>query len=257
MFNESQTHLPFTLSLSSPKKKGGNTLGFSSMIVFFPEADLVITTLTNTYAAILPNVLHYYLADEILNLPRTKDWTGQVALTMTERKFNSTAEAARGNFPPRQKNKPTSHPLIQYEGAYSNPLFAGDITITLEEDKKTLHFQFTTLSSRMEHYHYESFTIVLDMFSVKVKEILTFFTGTDGQVQGLQIEYLDKKWTFEKKPSSSSSSMIKNKVACHEVMNEVQDEVEFEQDEEEEEEQDVFSQEYPAQFRMHKNLFFH
>ncbi|KAG9319600.1 hypothetical protein KVV02_003869 [Mortierella alpina] len=184
---------------------GGNTLGFSSMIALFPDSDLVITILSNIYVAMLPNYLHFYLADEILDLPRTQDWTDRVALEMTAYFFNHTAEQARGNFPPRQKNKPASHALDQYVGAYSHPLFAGEVTITLEDNTNNLHFHFTTFDSRMEHYHFETFSFVINLWSNKEAQLLTFITGEDGEVSGLQMEYLEKKWTLNKKKCASSS----------------------------------------------------
>ncbi|KAG0016848.1 hypothetical protein BGZ81_011024 [Podila clonocystis] len=212
---------------------GGNTLGFSSMIVLFPDSDLVIATLSNIYAAMLPNVLHYYLADEILNLPRTQDWMGKVALQMTEKVFNLTAEGARGNFPPRQKNKPTSHPLAQYVGVYTHPLFAGDVTITLEE-KNTLAFRFKTFESKMEHYHFETFKFTLQLWSTKEAQLLTFIMDESGEVQGFQLKYIEKKWIFEKKEAFSSTKEEEKMVDCHMAVEQQKEEQEefFGQEEE-------------------------
>ncbi|KAG0198054.1 hypothetical protein BGX28_008473 [Mortierella sp. GBA30] len=186
---------------------GGNTLGFSSMIAFFPDSDLVITTLSNIYVAMLPNFLHYYLADEILNLPRTRDWTGAVALDKAIQFFNTTANQALGNFPPRQNNSPASHPLVQYEGTYTHPLFASDVIISSEGDgnQKNLNFKFATFESKMEHYHFETFSFIFDAWSSKEAKLMTFATGQDGEVSGMQIEYLDKKWNFEKKTKKDAS----------------------------------------------------
>lgn len=180
------------------------------MIALFPDSDLVITVLSNIYVAMLPNYLHYYLADEILDLPRTQDWTDQVSLDMTAYFFNRTAQVARGNFPPRQKNKPASHALSQYVGAYSHPLFAGDVTITLEDKSNNLFFHFATFDSKMNHYHFETFSFIYDEWSSKTAQLLTFITGDDGEVSGLQISYLEKKWSFDKKKGPSSSSLTKN-----------------------------------------------
>ncbi|KAF9284566.1 hypothetical protein BGZ68_004601 [Mortierella alpina] len=197
-------------------------LGFSSMIAFFPDSDLVITILSNIYVAMLPNYLPYYLVDEILDLPRTQDWTGQVALDMTAYVFNWTAQEARGNFPPRQTNKPASHALNQYLGAYSHPLFAGDVTITLEDKSNNLHFHFTTFDSKMEHYHFETFSFVFDEWSSKKAQLLTFITGEDGEVSGLQIEYGEKKRTFDKKKDVSASFLTQNTSSRQEELHEIE-----------------------------------
>jgi hypothetical protein len=164
----------------------------------------VISVLTNVPSASLPRYLPYYIVDEILNLPRTRDWIGQVSLDSITRTYNQNAQDAIGNFPPRQKNSPASHPLVQYEGVYSHPLFAGDITITFEEEeKKALHFHFTTFESKMEHYHFETFSFIIDMWSTKEAKLLTFITGEDGEVQGLQLEYFEKMWNFQKKKNNN------------------------------------------------------
>ena len=176
------------------------------MIALFPDSDIVISILTNVRSATLSDYLPYYLVDEILNLPRTRDWIGQVTLDKIAATYNQVAQDAIGNFPPRQKNSPASHPLVQYEGVYSHPLFAGDVTITLKEDEKeSLYFHFTTFESKMEHYHFETFSFIFDTWSEKEAQLLTFITGENGEVQGLQLKYLEKNWTFQKKDSSPSS----------------------------------------------------
>ncbi|KAG0052179.1 hypothetical protein BGZ83_002907 [Gryganskiella cystojenkinii] len=200
---------------------GGNNPGSSSMIAFFPDSDLVITTLSNMYIAPVPSLLHYYLADEILNLPHTQDWIGQIALEKAIENFNDSASATLGlDFPPRQQNSPASHPLVQYEGTYTHPLFASDVVITLEEEsegtgKKNLHFKYAKAESKMEHYHFETFSYELRLFfSQGEAELLTFTTGQDGEVSGLQMESFDKLWNFEKKKDISSfvsSSSTSNK----------------------------------------------
>jgi hypothetical protein len=207
----------------------------------------VISVLTNVPSASLPRYLPYYIVDEILNLPRTRDWIGQVSLDSITRTYNQNAQDAIGNFPPRQKNSPASHPLVQYEGVYSHPLFAGDVTITLEEDeKKALHFHFTTFESKMEHYHFETFSFIIDMWSTKEAKLLTFITGEDGEVQGLQLEYLEKKWNFQKKGSSSFPSSKNKELKQEEEV--VEDDIQMD-----EVGQDIFSQEESkTQFKMFK-----
>ncbi|KAF9558306.1 hypothetical protein EC968_007188 [Mortierella alpina] len=185
---------------------GGNLSGFSSMIMLFPDSDLVITVLTNIYLAALRDTIPYYLADEILDLPRTKDWLGKETMDAIEIAFKATADAAAGvDLPPRLKNRPAAHRLFNYEGVYTHPLFAGDVKITLESEENAdglkmsqLHFLFNAFSSKLEHYHYETFTFIFDEWSSKAKQALTFVTGEHGLVEGLQLTYLKKTWTFKK-----------------------------------------------------------
>ncbi|KAF8917774.1 hypothetical protein BGZ58_004982 [Dissophora ornata] len=187
---------------------GGNVPGFTSNMVLFPDSDLVVVVLSNIYNARLPTYVPYYLADEILGLTETRDWMGKVAVDMTRMTYESTANEARGTFPPRIKNKSTTHPLHQYVGAYSNPLF-GNVSITLEKSeaegvfKKELHFQFHTFQSTMEHCHFDSFIIVWDAFSAKHPQMLTFITGEDGKIEGFQLEFMAME-VFSKKKGSGS-----------------------------------------------------
>lgn len=149
---------------------GGGVLGFTSNIAIFPDSDLVITVLSNIYDATLPSLIPLYIVDEILDLPRTRDWLGQQAMEGTKRSYDEAAEEERGiNLPPRLKNKPAVHPVEEYAGVYSSPLFAGDVTITVETDgdenglkKSELHFMFNAFTSKVEHYHYDTFTFKWD-----------------------------------------------------------------------------------------------
>ncbi|KAI8596036.1 hypothetical protein EDD21DRAFT_17737 [Dissophora ornata] len=188
---------------------GGNVLGFTSNIVLFPDSDLVVAVLSNIFAAQLPTFVPFYLADEILGLTETQDWMGEVAVGLTRNLYESIANVTHGTFPPRIKNKPATHLLHQYVGVYSNPLF-GDMSITLEKSeaegvfKKELHFQFNTFQSTMEHYHFDSFIVVFDLFSVKYPQMLTFITGEDGKIEGFQFKYLDSTEVLIKKKGSES-----------------------------------------------------
>ena len=220
--------------------------------MLFPDSDLVITILSNIYATILPDMIPYYLADEILNLPRTKDWIGKETIDRTEKSFKAMADAESGaNLPPRLKNKPAAHPLSNYEGVYTHPLFAGDYKITLEtaEDvngvkQDELHFYFTTFSSKVEHYHFETFTIMCDLGPVKSKNVITFVTGENGQVEALQLD----AWTLKKQsaketlPSSSPNMLMDMETTTIRHHCDDQEEVDIRMVVEQEEKQTVFGQ---------------
>ncbi|KAK3833181.1 MAG: beta-lactamase/transpeptidase-like protein [Linnemannia gamsii] len=189
---------------------GGNVLGFSSNIVLFPDSDLVVAVLSNLFIAMLPNYVPYYLADEILDLPRTQDWMGDVVINRTIEAYRYIEKNNQGTIPPRIKNKPTTHPLHQYTGAYSNPLF-GNVSVTLATSEasgvfnKGLHIQFESVQSSMEHYHFDSFVFIVDMWSVKSRHLLSFTTGKDGKIEGFQIEYLDEAQVFSKEKKEEGS----------------------------------------------------
>ncbi|KAG0041959.1 hypothetical protein BGZ83_001074 [Gryganskiella cystojenkinii] len=252
----------------------GNTLGFSSMIVLFPDSDLVITVLSNVVAAQLANTIPYYLADEILSLPRTIDWLGKETMDTTETFFKLKAEGESDiRLPPRLKNKPAAHAIETYVGEYAHPLFTGNVKITLasnegnldadgfEQKGKQLHFLFNTFASKMEHYHYETFTYLFDLWSVKTKLPLTFITGQDGQVEALQLTYLEDKWTFKKqqaaketKPLSSSSMLLTDMETMTPVRIHCDDQVEvdirMENEEGVERETSAFGEDHQVHFKL-------
>ncbi|GJJ72505.1 hypothetical protein EMPS_04863 [Entomortierella parvispora] len=185
----------------------GAVLGFSSDLALFPDSELVIVTLTNIFGSTLPNLIGFYLVDEILDLPRTEDWLGKVALEQTKKTYDEMAESNSGaNLPPRLSNSPTVHPLEEYEGVYSSPLFSGDVTISLKSEidedgseKSGLHFLFNTFTSKVEHYHFETFTFKWDFWSGKDMQLMTFITGGDGKVDAFQIKYVqDQDVVFKK-----------------------------------------------------------
>ncbi|KAG0341535.1 hypothetical protein BG005_002919 [Podila minutissima] len=188
----------------------GNLAGFSSNIVLFPDSDLVVAVLSNLFIAMLPINVPYYLADEILDLPRTQDWMGHVAVNQTIEVYRYIAESNQGTVPPRIKNKPATHPLHQYAGAYFNPLF-GNVSVTLETSEadgvfnKGLHIWFENVQSSMEHYHFDSFVYIQDMWSMKVRKMLSFTTGKDGKIEGFQIEYIDEVQVFSKEKEEEGS----------------------------------------------------
>ncbi|KAG0364508.1 hypothetical protein BGX24_004570 [Mortierella sp. AD032] len=189
---------------------GGNLVGFTSNIVLFPDSDLVVAVLSNVAFAMLPNYVPYYLADEILDLPMTQDWMGEVAVNRTIEMYRDIAEGSQGILPPRIKNKPTTHPLHQYTGAYFNPLF-GNVSVTLATSEangvfnRGLHIRFEGMQSLMEHYHFDSFVFTIDMWSVKSRHLLTFTTGKDGKIGGFQVEYLDEAQVFNKEKEEEES----------------------------------------------------
>ncbi|KAG0375535.1 hypothetical protein BGX24_008976, partial [Mortierella sp. AD032] len=97
-----------------------------------------------------------------------------------------------------------------YAGAYFNPLF-GNVSVTLVTNEangafnKGLHIQFQNVQSSMEHYHFDSFVYVLDLWSIKSRELLTFTTGKDGKIEGFQIDFLDEAQVFSKEKEEEGS----------------------------------------------------
>ncbi|KAG0041531.1 hypothetical protein BGZ83_001676 [Gryganskiella cystojenkinii] len=233
---------------------------YKGQAMYYHNSDLVITVLSSMYQAKIVETLPYYLADEILNLPRTTDWLGQKTMELTEELYKELADEEAGvDLPPRLRNKPAAHPLSDYEGIYSHPLFAGEVKITLETKEEIndgfknseLHFLYNSFSSKAEHYHYETFTVTYVLEPTKSKRIFTFVTGQDGQVEGLQLEYLDEFWTLKKQTAKETlTTTITTTTTGDHCDEEEGKKVDIHVEDYQEEEQTVFGQQNQIQFKL-------
>ncbi|KAF9149573.1 hypothetical protein BG015_008641 [Linnemannia schmuckeri] len=168
-------------------RHGGSNPGYQSHLAIFPEDDLVVAHLTNIDITELPSCLLYYIADEMLGLPKMTDWlSDEITVHKTRDSYNEVAKELKGgdDIPDRIENQPPSHALADYAGVYTHPVY-DTITIRLEEDQY-LHLNMRTFDSKVEHYHFELFTSVFREFGVKSLVLLTFVTASNGRVEGLR-----------------------------------------------------------------------
>ncbi|KAG0289375.1 hypothetical protein BGZ96_007072 [Linnemannia gamsii] len=163
---------------------GGNP-GYRSYLAFYPDDDLVIAHLANIFITELPRNLQYYIADGILELPKTEDWINEVTHEMTQETYDMHAMAREGNIPDCIEGKPCSHELVDYVGEYTNST-DGEVAITLLKDG-SLFMKVRTLESRLEHYHYESFKAYVHDFALKGNMLVTFQTSGKGDVNTMEI----------------------------------------------------------------------
>ncbi|KAF9983903.1 hypothetical protein BGZ75_004543 [Mortierella antarctica] len=161
----------------------GSYPGYVSQLTLFPDADLVIAHLTNIHVTNLPSTLPYYIADQLLGLPQTEDWLFEAAAEDSKHVYNHFARLAKGDFPERVENLPQSHPLTDYTGEYTHPVY-GKITIRLEGD--SLFMKMSIFDHKLEHHHSESFTTLLHDFTLKFGVLFTFVTGSHGKVYAIK-----------------------------------------------------------------------
>jgi hypothetical protein len=169
-----------------------------SNIDIFPDADLVIVALTNTNSSSLINCLPLYIAEKLLDLPTTQDWISDLALTGTKTIYDiREAALGRDHLPKRVPDKPAAQALQAYEGTYTHPAL-GEITVRVEADSSSTTTTTTTtkqmdalfsklgpFDSKLEHYHFDSFVVTLNDVDVKLTDLVTFRTASDGSVVGL------------------------------------------------------------------------
>ncbi|KAF9568362.1 hypothetical protein EC968_002930 [Mortierella alpina] len=167
---------------------GGNP-GYISHLAMFPDDDLVIAHLTNINTTKLHKFVPYIIADRLLCLPKTQDWV-EVAIKETQ-EFYDMVKAADNVDLPAQRNVPSTHPLHEYVGEYSHPVY-GDVSVRLENEKnvggegEALYFKMRTLDGKLSHYHFDTFTVVLEDFALRFRAVVTFQTRESGQVESLR-----------------------------------------------------------------------
>ncbi|OAQ30797.1 beta-lactamase/transpeptidase-like protein [Linnemannia elongata AG-77] len=168
--------------------------GYRSSLDIYPDLDLVVAAQANVNKTVLTDNLSHYILDELLDLPRTQDWLFDVSPTKTERTYTMSEKALRGDFPEKIANRPPAHSLKEYAGEYTN-LAQGDVSIVYEEREDALYFkQAAFFDSRMEHHHFELFTVVLRMSAFGSAVGVKFETGADGKVAAFTLvgpEYMD------------------------------------------------------------------
>lgn len=168
--------------------------GYRSSLDIYPDLDLVVAAQANVNKTVLTDNLSHYILDELLDLPRTQDWLFDVSPTKTEKTYAMSEKALRGDFPEKIANRPPAHPLKEYAGEYTN-LAQGDVSIVYEEKEDALYFkQAAFFDSRMEHHHFELFTVVLKMSAFGSAVGVKFETGADGKVAAFTLvgpEYMD------------------------------------------------------------------
>ncbi|KAF9143130.1 hypothetical protein BGX30_001250 [Mortierella sp. GBA39] len=163
---------------------GGGNPGYRSMLAFLPDDDLVLAFLSNIDITNLPGGILYYMADELLNLPKTEDWINDVVVKRTQETYKVRGGMEKGDFPDRIEGTRNSHALVDYTGEYSHPVFE-KIVVTLQEDG-SLFMKIRTLETKLEHYHYESFKGYVEDFTARGNVFFTFSTGSNGHVESVE-----------------------------------------------------------------------
>ena len=135
------------------------------------------------------------MADEILGLHKTKAWLTETAIPLTKKMYAANNERSKASFPKRVLSKPPAHELIEYAGVYDHPGF-GTATVRLEAGK--LHMTVAAFKEVLAHYHFDSFTTVLQHPGLKMGQLVTFSTSPNGKVTGATFALLEDAYFFKK-----------------------------------------------------------
>ncbi|KAF9915036.1 hypothetical protein BX616_007042 [Lobosporangium transversale] len=183
---------------------GGVASSFASSLFMFPDDDLVIAVQSNMrYSSAMTKFLPYFIADEILALPKTEDWLFRLTQDI-KASYETASKVFNGDFlPPKIKGKPTSRPLIEFAGQYIHPLY-GTFIIELRSEPKSastgssLFFRFNQLDDKLEHYHYDTFKGVIKNSDLISVFLITFQQEADGSIISFIVELPDGPQSFVK-----------------------------------------------------------
>ena len=159
---------------------GGNTSGFSSQVVMYPNNKLGIVVLTNQHNSILPNIIADVITNRMLDLPKTELKQYPVVVNEINKIDKEIKEL--------NKDKISTHKLSEFCGKYSNKGYG---TFEIIEENNSLYVVFTTYKVRLEHLEYDIFLMkqINEIPQVMNPEFaLNFSTDNNGNISSTKIK---------------------------------------------------------------------
>jgi hypothetical protein len=132
-----------------------------------------------------------------------RDWNGTFKKKIEDAK-KKEKEVKKEADDARVLNTTTSHLLSDYQGIFTNPVYA-DFEIILKND--ALYAQLGTYLVKLKHYHYDVFkTESTDNLDIDL--FFNFKTGNDGKIENISIPFEDgmKPFIFTSKPKAVAMS---------------------------------------------------
>ena len=169
---------------------GGNTSGFSSQVVMYPNESLGIAVLTNQQNSILPYVIADVITNRLLDLPKTE--LDKYPVVVNE--INKIDKEVKGI----NKDKKPTHKLSEFCGKYSNKGYG---TFEIIQENNSLFVLFPTFKFRLEHLYYDIFEMkqVNEIPQVMNPEFtLNFSTDNNGNISATKINLQSEPVEFIK-----------------------------------------------------------
>jgi CubicO group peptidase (beta-lactamase class C family) len=181
---------------------GGNIDGFSALVSFLPDDGLGFVVLTNMNGTPYPELLVRSAIDRILGL-ETRDWIGDAVKQRAQAEDAAKKAGEKKNSRKTPGTKP-AHPLADYAGVYAHPGY-GELTVHFKDGR--LDFVYNDIATRLDHWHYETFSGVKIADPTFEDFKLTFRTDINGRVAGLaaRFEPTEDEFLFVKKPDARQS----------------------------------------------------
>lgn len=161
--------------------------GFTSTIGILPMQGVGLIVLSNRNCCSFPRLLSILLIDRVLELPLI-DWIKE-GLEGMQKTQGSLSSNKNTEDQLRKKGTSPSHPLEDFVGSYEHPGY-GLISIELENGK--LKAIFNGISSSLEHWHYDVFTVMKEdqhTFFSRTGTKITFRGDLSGNIDEVSIPF--------------------------------------------------------------------
>jgi len=155
----------------------GSIDGYYSNLTFIPSQQLAIFMVHNSApAGDIRGIMAFPIIDRLLDLVKTP-WSERymkeyLKSKADNKKFEDSVNATQ------VKNTTPSHPLKNYTGVYSNPVY-GDMTIEIENNQLVLNFR--KQRSLLYHFHYDQF-VTHEEHTDQQDFRLSFLTNSKGEI---------------------------------------------------------------------------
>ena len=160
---------------------GGGIDGFICNIGFLPDNEIGVVVLSNQTPDPVPYLVFRTIVDEMLHL-EPMDWD-PIFRAQKENMEEHFAQLSQIKVP-QVPNAPMSQSIDAYCGSFRHEAY-GDLTITVQGGR--LQFQFNRFTCLMDHFHYDTFILPLQLMGISVRQLLTFKLGEDGQINGIRV----------------------------------------------------------------------
>ncbi|RZM26555.1 MAG: serine hydrolase, partial [Pedobacter sp.] len=135
---------------------GGNIDGFSASACFFPTDSIGIIVLSNQDGSPVPSIVRNILSDKLLKLKYT-DWNSEMRANR-DKSEEQQKKMEKDSRVPKGKSHPTTHPLSDFAGVYSNPGY-GTLKIYTKND--SLFASGVKKGMWLKHNNYDIFDIYM------------------------------------------------------------------------------------------------
>ena len=178
---------------------GGNIDGFSAMVSFLPQDGFGFVVLANKNGTGLPELLIRHAIDRLLELEPIK-WLSEAA-DKREKGEQADEVAKQKKLVRQKKGTRPAHKLKEYTGTYVHPGY-GELEVFLKD--KQLAFTYNGISTRLNHWHFETFNGAEASDDSFQDTKLTFRTNVRGLVSALEVpfEATLEEIVFKMKPAA-------------------------------------------------------